>query len=69
MKKPVSTPRTPARTKGIEPGPFNEAGLADADTSGPSSRQEVRQQSARVNVPRQSERPVERSNQRRSRRP
>ncbi len=36
---------------------------------GPAGRGEVRQQTRRVNVPRSSLRPVERSKQRRSRRP
>lgn len=42
---------------------------AKSRTRGPASRGEVRQQTRRVNVPRSSQRPVERSKQRRSRRP
>ncbi|HET9403397.1 MAG TPA: hypothetical protein VFO57_02315 [Burkholderiales bacterium] len=40
-----------------------------APARGLANRQEVRQQARRVNVPRSSQRPVERSGQRRSRRP
>lgn len=74
MKKPAPSPKTPApgKDRAVKvqfPGPFIENGPGDPDTSGPASRQEVRQETHRVNVPRQSERPVERSNQRRSRRP
>lgn len=67
MKKSSSI-RAPAGRKGSAPGPFIEPGTGVAEIGGPG-RQEVRQETHRVNVPKQSERPVERSNQRRSRRP
>lgn len=42
---------------------------APAKKSGTPNRQEVRQEIHRSNVPRQSQRPGERSNQRRSKKP
>lgn len=68
MKKSSPSARTPAGSKGSAPGPFIEPGSSVAEIGGPG-RQEVRQETHRENVPKQSERPVERSNQRRSRRP
>ena len=68
MKKSPSSTPFPAGLKGSEPGPFIEPGTGVAELGGPG-RQEVRQETHRVNVPRQSGRPPERSNQRRSRRP
>lgn len=68
MKKSSPSVRVPAGRKGSVPGPFIESGNGVAEVGGPG-RQEVRQETHRVNVPKQSERPPERSNQRRSRRP
>jgi hypothetical protein len=68
MKKSSSSGRVSAGRKGSAPGPFIEPGTGVAEVFGPG-RQDVRQETHRVNVPKQSERPVERSNQRRSRRP
>lgn len=69
MKKPVRIPKVPSGIKGGLPGPFSESGSADPEGSAPAGRQEVRKEIHRVNAPRQSQRPAERSNQRRSRRP
>ncbi|RPJ45986.1 MAG: hypothetical protein EHM16_10890 [Betaproteobacteria bacterium] len=69
MKKPARSSKAPAGRKGSMPGPFIESGHPDPDNSGPAGRQEVRQEIHRTNVPRQSQRPAERSNQRRSRKP
>lgn len=60
MKKPVRSAKAPAD---------NKAGQGAPELSGPASRQEVRQDTHRTNVPRQSQRPAERSNQRRSGKP
>ncbi len=68
MKKSSAAGRVPAGRKGAAPGPFIESGTGVAEVSGPG-RQDVRQETHRVNVPKQSERAPERSNQRRSRRP
>jgi hypothetical protein len=68
MKKSSPSVRAPAGRKGSAPGPFIEPGTGVAEVGGPG-RQDVRQETHRVNVPKQSERPPERSNQRRSRRP
>jgi len=68
MKKSSSSAPIPTGRKGSEPGPFIEPGTGVAELGGPG-RQEVRQETHRVNVPKQSGRPPERSNQRRSRRP
>lgn len=69
MKKPARSGKAPAGRKGSTSGPFIESGNANPDNSGPASRREVRQEIHRSNVPRQSQRPAERSNQRRSRKP
>lgn len=69
MKKPAQSRKSSVGSKGSLPGPFIESGHADPESSGPADRQEIRQELHRENVPRQSQRPVERSNQRRSRRP
>lgn len=68
MKKSSPSARVPAGRKGTVPGPFIEPGTGAAEVNGPG-RQDVRQETHRVNVPKQSERAPERSNQRRSRRP
>lgn len=68
MKKSSPSTQAPAGRKGSAPGPFIELGTGVAEVGGPG-RQDVRQETHRVNVPKQSERPPERSNQRRSRRP
>jgi len=68
MKKLFLNAPVPAGRKGSAPGPFIEPGSGVAEISGPG-RQDVRQETHRVNVPKQSERAPERSNQRRSRRP
>jgi len=68
MKKSSPSARVPAGRKGSAPGSFVESGSGVAEIGGPG-RQEVRQETHRVNVPKQSERAPERSNQRRSRRP
>ncbi len=67
MKTPTRSTKAPAKEKNSLPGAFNETGKSDPDTSAQDGRQDVRQQTPRVNVPRQSKRPAERSNQRRSR--
>ncbi len=58
MKKPVSSAKAPAGKS--PPAPHGK---------GTASRQEVRQELRRTQVPRQSQRPAERSNQRRSGKP
>lgn len=68
MKKTSRLPEAPAAGNGSA-GPFSEAGLGATDAGLPSIRQEVRQEIHRENVPRQSQRPAERSKQRRSRSP
>ncbi len=67
MKKPVRSRKAPSGSKDSVPGAFNEAGNDNPETSGPAGREEIRQEVHRTNVPRESQRPVERSNQRRSR--
>ena len=67
--KPIRSVKAPASGTGSLPGAFNQPGRGDPDAREPANRQEVRQRILRVNVPRQSQRPVERSKQRRSRRP
>lgn len=69
MKKPVRSAKAPAKNKGSQPGLFNKAGNGVPEISGTPSRQQVRQEIHRTNVPRQSQRPAERSNQRRSGKP
>jgi len=67
MKKPVSSAKAPAKSgkTGVlkKPGPFAQ------ESKGTASRQQVRQEIHRTQVPRQSQRPGERSNQRRSSKP
>lgn len=69
MKKSSPSARIPAGRKGSLSGPFIEPRTGAAEIGGPASREAVRQETHRVNVPKQSERPPERSKQRRSRRP
>lgn len=65
MQKPVHSTQAPAKGKGSPPG----AGPAVPESGATAGRQRVRQETHRTNVPRQSQRPAERSNQRRSRKP
>ncbi len=69
MKKPVRSAKAPATNQGGQPDLINKAGNDVPDISGTPSRQQVRQDTHRTQVPRQSQRPVERSNQRRSNKP
>lgn len=69
MKKPSESAGVPAGRKGNVPGPFIEQGDGAADVSGTASRQDEGQETNRVNVPEKSERPAERGNQLRRRRP
>lgn len=68
MKKSPQSRKSSVGSKGSTPGPFIESGNADPESSGPADRQEVRQEVHRENVPRQSQRPAERSKKPRSRR-
>jgi len=70
MEKPIRSVKAPASGVENSPGALNKPGRGGApDAKGPANRQEVRLQTHRANVPRSSKRPVERSKQRRSRRP
>jgi hypothetical protein len=62
------SPKAPAKSKGGLPGRSNKGARGHFDP-GAGNREDVRQQTRRVNVPRHSQRPTERSSQRRSRRP
>jgi hypothetical protein len=66
--KPQRFPKAPAKSKGGLPARSNKGTGGHVDP-GAGNRQDVRQQTRRVNVPRHSQRPTERSRQRRSRRP
>ncbi len=69
MKKPSESPGVPDGRKGNAPGPFVEQDTGTADDSGTPNRQDVLQETPRGDVPAQSERPAERGNQLRRRRP
>jgi hypothetical protein len=69
INKPKRSAKAPADGKGSFPGASNRRGSGGKDKSSAGDRHEVRQLTRRVNVPRSSQRPVERSKQRRSRRP
>ena len=63
MKNPVRSAKAPSKQKGNLPDLPNTAGQDIPEISDSPSRQEIRQEVHRTNVPRQSQRPVERSNQ------
>ncbi len=67
MKKPVRSAKAPAISSGSQSEQINKAGQVVPEISDTASRQDVRQDVHRTNVPRQSPRPNERSNQHRSR--
>lgn len=69
MKKSVRSTKTPAKSKSSQMGALNNPGPVVPESRGTASRQQVRQEIHRTNVPRQSQRPAERSNQRRSSKP
>ncbi len=66
MTKPMRSTKAPARKRPKASGRTGPA-VAKGDTT--ASRQQVRQEIHRTQVPRQSQRPGERSNQRRSKKP
>lgn len=65
MKKPVSS----AKDNADKPAAAGKPRTAVPKGKGTASRDEVRQELHRTQVPRQSQRPVERSGQRRSGKP
>lgn len=69
MKKPVRSTKAPAKRKSSKTGAINKPGAVVPASKGTASRQQVRQEIHRTQVPRQSQRPGERSNQRRSGKP
>jgi hypothetical protein len=71
MKTPKSkrSAKAPAKGAGSRPDASDKRGRDYPDTEGGPDRDQVRKTTSRVNVPRHSQRPAERSNQRRSRRP
>jgi hypothetical protein len=69
MKTPKRSAKAPATGKGSLPGASSKRGRGYPDAKGGPDREQVRQTTRRVNVPRNSQRPAERSSQRRSRRP
>ena len=69
MKKPVRSAKAPATNQGIPSDLVKNEVNGVPEISGTPSRQQVRQDVHRSNVPRQSQRPSERSNQRRSGKP
>jgi len=69
MKTPKRSAKAPATGKRNLPGASNKRGRGYPGAEAGPGREQVRQTTRRVNVPRHSERPAERSNQRRSRRP
>jgi hypothetical protein len=66
MRKSERSPKAPSRRKGELLVSSNKRTRNDFDPGG-GSREDIRHLTRRVNVPRHSKRPAERSNQKRSR--
>jgi hypothetical protein len=69
MKNNVQSTKVTASGKPSLPGTVNTPEPVKPDSSGPPNRKDIRQDVRRTNVPRQSQRPAERSNQPRSHKP
>lgn len=69
MKKNVRSTKVSLPGKSNLPGAVIKPEPVAEEISGPPNRQEIRQDVHRTNVPRQSQRPTERSNQPRSHKP
>ncbi len=67
MTKPVRSKKTPTASR--KTGVPEKSGPVVPNNKATASRQQVRQEIHRTQVPRQSQRPGERSNQRRSGKP
>lgn len=69
MKKNVRSTKVSSPGKSSLPDAVNKPDPVAEDISGTPNRKEIRQDVHRTNVPRQSQRPTERSNQPRSHKP